>query len=66
MPIRQPAAEKLAKKLMELRPPRMMALEPKFYEMMSRVIQLYVDMDELRQKMEATLKLTDTGGEKNG
>jgi hypothetical protein len=35
MGIRQPAAEKLARKLLELRPPRMEALEPKFFETMA-------------------------------
>jgi hypothetical protein len=56
MGIRQPAAEKLARKLLELRPPRMEALEPKFFETMARVIMVYVDMDEQRQRSEKILE----------
>jgi hypothetical protein len=55
MGIRQPAAEKLARKLLELRPPRLEALEPKFFETMARVIMVYVDMDEQRQRSEKIL-----------
>jgi hypothetical protein len=55
MGIRQAAAEKLARKLLELRPPRMGALEQKFYDTMARVIMLYVNMDEQRARQETIL-----------
>lgn len=56
MGIRQHAAEKLARKLPELRPPRMEALEQKFFTTMARVIMLYVDMDEQRKRSEELMK----------
>jgi hypothetical protein len=56
MGIRKAAAEKLARKLLELRPPRMEALEQKFFETMARVIMVYVDMDEQRQRSEKILE----------
>lgn len=56
MGIRQPAAEKLARQLLELRPPRMQALEPRYFETMARVIMAYVDIDEQRQRTEEIMK----------
>jgi hypothetical protein len=55
MPIREPAAEKLARKLLELRAPRLSAPSPEFYPMMAKVIMLYVEMDEQRQRTEKIL-----------
>lgn len=70
MGIRQPAAEKLARKILELLPPRLLKLEPKFYETMSRVIMVYVDMDEQRQRAEKLMEPSSDAaphaeGEKN-
>jgi hypothetical protein len=65
MGIRQPAAEKLARKLLELRPPRMEALEPKFFETMARVIMVYVDMDEQRQRSEKILEPKQSAAERS-
>lgn len=56
MSIRLPAAEKLAKQLLELRPPRMEALEPRFFTAMAKVIMAYVDIDEQRQRTEEIMK----------
>jgi hypothetical protein len=56
MGIRQEAAEKLARKLLELRAPRIEPMSQKFIETMARVIMLYVDMDEQRARSEEILK----------
>jgi hypothetical protein len=55
-PINGPAAEKLAKQLLELRPPRMEALEPRFFTAMAKVIMAYVDIDEQRQRTEKVME----------
>jgi hypothetical protein len=60
MSIRLPAAEKLAKQLLELRPPRMEALEPRFFTAMAKVIMAYVDIDEQRQRTEKIMEQPPT------
>jgi hypothetical protein len=56
MSIRLPAAEKLSRQLLQLRPPRMEALEPRFFTAMAKVIMAYVDIDEQRQRSEKIME----------
>jgi hypothetical protein len=52
MGIRQPAAEKLVRQLLELRLTRLTALSDEFIATMGRMVVAFVDMDERRQRTE--------------
>jgi hypothetical protein len=52
MGIRQPAAEKLVRQLLELRLTRLTALSDEFIATMGKMVVAFVDMDERRQRTE--------------
>lgn len=56
MSIRQPAAEKLVRQLLELRLTRVTALSDEFIATMARMVRAFVDLDEQHQRKEAIMK----------
>lgn len=59
MGIRQPAAEKLVRQLLELRLTRLTALSDEFIATMGKMVVAFVDMDEQRQRSEEIMDETE-------